>query len=338
MSSLRKLFRLPRRRASPKPSQLDRLAARLPPEGAAGLLPASDDDEAERERSLGERWAIETHRHSRAGAAPFTRSRRLAAIASSARRRAPDELAEALQGLLPWELPALLDELGTRSDLSPAGLVKTARALAKRASDLPTLAGAIGVLRPGVGAEDLPLLFLASRSPALSGICALCLEGLPAEQIDPSLLEAARGSLGLARALLLERLGARQLEGAGDPEPWIAEALTLAAAIDDPLERVWAAIPLLEAAPIQSLLEKDPEVALPVAHCLEAVARGGWNGGPGPGLGRLPGAIQAALALLAAAGISDEARSLAAQAVVDARPIPGGPVRREAEKTLAATR
>src|SRR5690606_41712959 len=77
-----------------------------------------------------------------------------------------------------------------------------------------------------------------------------------------------------------------------------AKLLRSAAEVSDPLDRAWAAVPLLEAVDVPALLEADPSLAEAVVLCLEANDRGGWRGGPGPGRARLPGSQPAADALL----------------------------------------
>ncbi|HEY0839833.1 MAG TPA: hypothetical protein VGD74_06580, partial [Vulgatibacter sp.] len=184
--------------------------------------------------------------------------------------------------------------------------------------------------------QDRALLLEAGRSPALAGVCALALEKLPAA--DAALLDLAAAGAGLARSLALERLALRHLENPAPFAPLVPRALALAAGIEDPLERAWAAVPLLEAARADERLASEPALAAPVLACLEAVSRGGWNGGPGPGLARLPGAVRTAQALIGSESIDESVRLAAASAVLDARPMPAGAVRLAAEKLLARVR
>lgn len=325
-----------RRRRGPTahagPPLLPRLEARLPPDGGPGLLPPEDLEEAAVEKRLGDRWAAELHLLGR-GAAPIGASRRLAAIAWAARRRDVDELGEAVDGLAPWDLPDLMEALLARTDVPVKPLAETARGLAARASDYPALAAAVALIAPDVHDSDRMLLFLAGRSPALAGVCALAVEKLPAS--DAALLDLAAAGAGLSRSLALERLALRHLEDPAPFAPLVPRALALAAAIEDPLERAWAAVPLLEAAKIDERVGAEPELAAPALACLEAVSRGGWNGGPGPGLARLPGAVRTARALIESESIDEGVRRAAALAVVDARPMPTGAVRTSAERHLA---
>jgi len=314
---------------------LPRIASRVPADGAPGLLPAADPTEAEEEERLGARFAAELHRLSRGDPSWLGQGRRLAAIASAARRRSAAELEEALRGVPPWELGDLAHAVASRKDLTAEALAETARALAKRARDFQTLAGAIAFLGKGIEGEDRELILRAGRSPALAGICALALENLPDEEADASLLELASRSEGMSRALVLERLAARHLVDPDGFTAYVPRALELAAAIEDPLVRAWGAVPLIEVARLPARLDAEPELALPAARCLEAISRGGWNGGPGPGIGRLPGATHTAEAILQLEGMDPEARRITARAVVDARPVPPGPAHAAAEKLLA---
>ncbi len=328
-----------RRRSSPKAPDaeplLHRLTARVPRDGAPGLLPSGDPAVDEEERQLAQRNAAELHLLRRGSSLWLGQSRRLAAIASSARRRDPDELREAVAGVEPWELPSLLEALAQRRDLPPSRLAEVARIAASRAADFRGLAAALALITPGVSAEDLPLLLVAGRSSVLSGVCALAIEGLPSEAIDPALLSLARITQGLGAALTLERLAIRHVEEPTLLAPLLPDALSLAAAIPDPLDRAYAAVPLLEVAG-PDLLDDHPALATSVAACLDATSRGGWNGGPGPGLGRLPNASHLAHALLIRPDLPEEARRAVAHAVLDARPIPTGPIRLAAEDLLRA--
>lgn len=336
MSLLRFLQRRRAKLGTHRVALLERIAARIPEGGAPGLLPASDAEEAAEEARLAERFAVESHRRGRQELSGIGTSRRLAAIASSARRTSAAELEEAIRGVAPWELPELLGAVEARADVPAPRLAETARKLASQAADFPTLAGALALLAPGIVLEDRALLWIAGRSPALTGTCSRSLEALPEEEIDPALLELARRTLGVGRAMALERLAVRHLVDPPGFEALAPQALELAAAIEDPLERAWAAVPLLEVAGLPALLPSRPELGHAGSLCLEAVARGGWNGGPGPGLGRLPGAIKAAEAIFSLASLPLEVRATAARAVVDARPIPSGPARETAERILAS--
>lgn len=317
--------RPPSRGAAPV---LHQLRQRIPSDGAPGLLPSSVPEVVAAEVRLGERFAAELHAWG--AREPLGLGRRAAAIADAARRRRTGELAEALDGVAPWELPALLEALEERKDLDRNALLATARTLAGEATTLEQLAGALGLLALGPAPEDLPLLEEAARCPALTGVCAVAAEPLGGE----ALLSLARVSTGLGRALALERLGLALAEDPTALAPLAPEALRLAATVEDGPARAYAAVPLLELADAAKLLAADPGLAEPIAACLEATALGGWNGGPGPGLGRLPGAIRAAEALLGGDAPA-EARARAAQAVLDAHPMPAGPVRTLAQQALA---
>lgn len=315
---------------------LTRIEARLPADGGPGLVPAADTEEAAEEKRLGDRFATELHLLGRREDRLFATARRLAAIGSAARRRDPEELREALGGVAPWELPDLLEALARRGDVPGPALAEAARRLARRAEDFPALAAAIACLSLGLREEDLALLTIAGRSPALAGVCALAMEKLPAGEVDAALVGLAEAAAGLSRSMALERLALRHLEEPAGFRDLAPRALELAASIEDPLERAWAAVPLLEAARADELLQTAPELAGAVVACLESVSRGGWNGGPGPGLARLPGASRSALATIDAASLPDDLRRRAAAAVLDARPMPTGPVRVAAEKLTGA--
>lgn len=327
------LFDFLKRRVLPRSSAtlplLASIDARIPADGAPGLLPLADPAQAEAERRLGERFAAELHAY---GAhEPAGLARRAAAVASAASRRKPRELEEALSGLSPWELPSFLEGLGARKDLQKRALAETARKLIPLATGPEVLAAAVAMLAPAVDEGDRDLLLRLGRSTALAGICAMVIEGLgPA-----ALLELARFAEGLGRALALERLGMVLAEGKSLPPTEIAEALRLAGTVEDPVVRAYGAVPLLETGDVAARLEEDPALAEAVARCLEAAARGGWNGGPGPGLGRMPGGTDAAFKLLSLEAASPEAKRLAARAVLDSHPMPAGPVRKRAEEILA---
>ncbi len=330
MSLLDFLQRRVQRRASREAALLARLGARIPVDGAPGLLPPGDPAEADAERHMGERFAAELHAYG--AREPIGLARRLAAVASAARRRKEGELAEALEGLHPWELPALLEALRARTDPPREALVATARTLAGRTGDWEVLAAALGLVGIAPAPEDLPLLERAARSVALAGVCAMSAEPLGMQ----ALLRLARVSEGLGRSLVVERIGMATADQPEELAPVAAEAIALAGTIEDPAARAYAAVPLLEVSDVSSLVAADTALAAPVAACLEAAARGGWNGGPGPGLGRLPGAIQAAEAVLASEAPL-EVRRRAAQAVLDSHPMPPGPVRTSAQNVLAGT-
>lgn len=328
MSLLDFLLRRSRRRPAAGPPLLPRLAARLPPDGGPGLLPAADDGEARAERQLGERFVAELHAWG--AREPLGLGRRATAVASALGRRRPDELEEALEGLDPWHVPALLEILDSRSDLPLRHLRPTARATAERAADLRVLAAAIGLLALAPAPEDEPLLLLAGRSEALAGVCALAAEELGL----PALLRLARVATGPARAVVLERLGLAAAERQAEWEPIAAEAIRLAGLVEDEPTRAYAAVPLLEVADARALLQADPGLAVPLVACIEATAVGGWNGGPGPGLGRLPGAIRAAEAVLGS-DLPLELRTRCARAVLSAHPMPPGPIRAAAQALAA---
>lgn len=333
MSLLEVFFGRMRRKRAQGPSAWEELRARLPDGGAPGLLPPIDPAQAEAERLLGERFANELHAW--AASEPAGLGRRVAAIVDAARRRRTDELEEALAGLHPWDLPHLLPLLEARGDLDQKALLDLARRLVQQVGDVELLAAALGLLALGPTPEDRTLLGLACRSPALAGVCAMS-----AEPLGPAvLLDLAREAEGLGRALVLERMGLAAAEGGASLDEVAIEAFELAATIEDPIVRAWAAVPLLEVVDVPALLASSQEVAErladPVAACLESSSRGGWNGGPGPGLGRSPGAIRAAQALLEREG-PEEVRRRVARAVLDAHPLPPGEARLLAERMAAA--
>ncbi|AKU91520.1 hypothetical protein [Vulgatibacter incomptus] len=337
MSLLDLLFRRRSPSKSARHGLLDRLRDRLPPGNAPGLLPSPDPAEGEEERLLGERLGIELHRHAATGRS-MGLSRRVAAVASSAQRLDPRELEEALADLEPWELPSLLEALAARRDFAPPRVAEVARRLAPLARDFRTLAGALALLSKGTREADRDLLRLAARSHALARFCADAVLALEPAEVEPALLDLASVSDGLARSLILEQLAIRHLPDGASAGPLdrAEEALRLAGAIEEPIERAYAAVPLLEVSKAVPLLGSRPELAPALASCLEAVSRGGWNGGPGPGLARLPGAMATAEALIGRQELPAADRLRAARAVVDARPIPPGPVRLAADKLLAS--
>jgi len=315
------------------PRLLARIEARLPPGGGPGLLPADAEDAAEETR-LGDRFAAQLHLLGRREDRFFAGARRLSAIASAARRADPEELREAVEGVAPWELPDLVEALAGRRDVAAPLLAETARRLIASAGDYPTLAAAIACLSLGLREDDRRTIAVAGRSPALAGVCAMALEKLP--DADDALLELAEGAAELARSMALERLALRHLEAPAGFRELAPRALELAAAIGDPLVRAWAAVPLLEAARADEWLAGAPAIVGAAVSCVEAVSRGGWNGGPGPGLARLPAASRTAMAVIDLAEAPEALRRRTASAVMDARPIPTGELRLRAERLLTA--
>lgn len=318
-----------RRRSSSVGTIAQSLSARVPPDGKAGLLPPAEPILAEAENRLGEMHAREIHVWG--ARPPGGLGRRARAVAAACARGRAGELEEALDGLLPWEAPFLLEELEERKEVSRRALASTSRKLFAEARSLETLASAICLLTPATTGEDLEPLLLFGRSPALTASCAMALEPLG----PGALLSLAGVSTGLGRALALERLGLVLVSGGQEEPGFLHEALPLAAAIEDPTERAYAAVPLLEAPGLIQALEKEPELASAVATCLDATALGGWHGGPGPGLGRLPGALSVAEWVLGAEAIEQEVREQAARAVLHAHPMPVGPILDAAQRTLA---
>src|SRR5262245_42495152 len=129
--------RLLRRPAAATPL-LPRLKARVPGDGAPGLL-----DSEEEEVRLGERWAAELHAFG--VREPLGVSRRAAAIVSAALRKSGAELGEALEGLSPWELPALLEALDRREGLARKSLAAAARERIGTAATWEAMAAAVGM-------------------------------------------------------------------------------------------------------------------------------------------------------------------------------------------------
>lgn len=297
-----------------------------PPPAPAWLEGLAHLDEAAREedREAGRALARALHGHAKPAAGL---GRREAAVIHAARRRRPAELLEALEGL-PYPAALRLGErLAARPDLDRGGLAQTARRALESAARREEALAALALLALAPSPADLPRLLEAARSaagaPAALRVAAAA--ALPRAELH-SLLAAASG---IGRALALEAyLHDRSLEAGEAPR-----LLELMAGIEDPLERAWASAPLLEAVDAAALLAEAPALGGPLVLGLEANARGGWRGGPGPGLGRLPGSIRAAEALLTGE-LAPELMDRAARAVVEAHPAPHGEVLRRAEARL----
>lgn len=257
-------------------------------------------------------------------------SRRATAAVLGSRRRRPEELEEALRGLAPWQLEPLLAVLRRRPEADRTALARCAKELAERCASEDVLAGALALLSLHPQPEDVPLLVAVGPLPTLASFAAQALRGLPADVGRPALLELTRRSSGIGRAMVIEEA----MADASDDEELAVELLRLAAEIDDPLDRVWGALPLLERVDWKGALGERPELGPALASALEASARGGWNGGPGPGLGRMPGAQRAAEALLLHPEAAEAAKRDAARAVLDSHP--GAPLalRELAQETL----
>lgn len=310
---------------------LERLRERLPPGGAPGLLPTED---AAAEAAEAQRIVRELHGH----AGPplglgLSAARRAEAVAHAGRRRRPAELAEALRGLGHVDTVALLERAIARPDLPRAPTAETARRLLRKTEELEVARGALLLLSMlGAADEDVDALRLAARLPTLAPAAARAAGSLPKAEALDALLSLVEAADGVGRALVVEEL--LRSQGADAARAHGRTLLLRVAAIDDPIDRAWAAAPLLEMVDPLPPLADDGAVAEAIARCLEATARGGWRGGPGPGLGRLPGSIRAAEAILALEG-HEPARRLAAQAVLDSHPAPAGEVYERARALIA---
>jgi hypothetical protein len=196
-----------------------------------------------------------------------------------------------------------------------------------QAHDLDVVRGALLLLSLGARAENAEVLRLAARLPALAPAAARAAASLPGGEALSALLSLVQVTDGVGRALVVEEfLRSQEAEAV---RPHGVALLRSVGEIADPLDRGWAAAPLLEIVDAPALLSgadtASADLALAMARCLEATSRGGWRGGPGPGLGRLPGSIRAAEAILSSEG-EVAARRLAARAVLDSHPAPAGKV------------
>lgn len=326
LDHLRRFLRL---RSASGGTIADSLPGRVPPCGGPGLLPQPEPALAEAEERLGERHCRELHVWG--ARPPGGLGRRARAVASAASRHKAAELEEALEGLWPWEAPFLIEELESRKEVSKKDLGQTCRALFLETGSFEVLACAIGLLTPAVEEADRERLLLFGRSPALTASCAMALEPLGTD----ALLALAGCSVGLGRAMALERLGLSMVSDPSAPLATLERALALAGEIEDPVARAYAAVPLLEVPSLPAALEGESHLVDAIASCIEATARGGWHGGPGPGLGRLPGAMGAAEKILLSGSSSREQKERVARAVLEAHPLPMGPVLQAAQKALA---
>jgi len=299
---MRWLLRLLRRQSSPSASSLPWL----------DRLPLADPGALEEDLATAREFARRLH--GRPAPAPGM-SRRVQAVLHAARRRRVDELAEAVRGLSPADAVRLADALSGRADLDRAGLDATARKLLATAPTREPALAALALLALAPTPEDRPLLLRAACSACGAPLAARAAAAMPdGRAVLDAIFEAAPG---VGRALAIEAWIRARGSAPGPDEG--ARLLGAAATIGDPLDRAWAAVPLLEAVDVPALLRADPSLAEAVVLCLEANARGGWRGGPGPGLGRLPGSLRAAEALLEGEGPA-EIRRRAARAVLDAHP------------------
>lgn len=312
MRRLLRLFRRPSPPATPGSAWIDRLPLATPEER---------DEDAAAAREFARRL------HGRLPSAPGI-SRRVQAVLHSARRRRVDELAEALRGLAPADAIRLAEAISARGGLDSEGLGSTASELLATAPTREPALAALALLSLSPLSARGPLLLRAALSALGAPLAARAAAALPdAGRWLSNIVEAAPD---VGRALAIEewvralgpKLGAEEA----------AKLLRSAAEVSDPLDRAWAAVPLLEAVDVPALLEADPSLAEAVVLCLEANARGGWRGGPGPGLGRLPGSQRAAEALLEGS-YAPAIRERTARAVLDAHPAPPTRLQRLAAST-----
>lgn len=290
-------------------------------------LGALDEEAREGDREAGRALARALHGH--AAPTPGLERRATAAI-HAARRRKPGELAEALEALPYPAALRLAERLAARRDLDRAGLGEGARRILEATPQREVALAALALLTLAPSPEDLPLLERAAHSAAGAPAAARVAAALPADEARPALLSVIRRASEIGRALAIEEN--LRAQGAGEDAPLLLE---LASAIEDPLERAWATVPLLEQIDAEALLEARPALAEALVLGIEANARGGWHGGPGPGLGRLPGAQRVALHLLRE-GVDPLLRERAARAVVEAHPAPAGELLRKAQEILRA--
>lgn len=315
---IHKLLRLFFRHPSPPPAPawLDRIE-HLDPEGR------------EEDRRAAQGLARALHGH----ALPMPAlGRREVAVLHAARRRRPAELLEAVQGLSYPAALRLAERLAPRPGLDRQGLAAAARHLVETSPEREVVLAALALLALAPTEEDLPLLERVARSATGAPAAMRVATAIPALR-RPALLSLVKASSGIGRALALEELLRR-----GAPVPEEAPALlSLLAEVEDPLERAWGSVPLLEAVDVPSLLAENPSLAETVVLALEANARGGWRGGPGPGLGRLLGSIRAAEALLEGE-FPDDLRKRSARAVIEAHPAPAGKAVRLAQAFIERER
>jgi hypothetical protein len=315
---MRRLFRLFRRTSSATGPEIPWLER----------LPVGDPSAREEELGAAREIARRLHAHPR----PVPGfSRRMQAVLHAARRRRADELAEAVRGLDLALAFRLAEALAPRADLDREGLSQAARKLAASSPNREETLAALALLSLSPSLEDLPLLERAALSPCGAPAAARAASALPDPR--PALATIVRRATGLGRALAIEELLRARGEDLDAEEG--ARLLGDAAGIADPLDRAWASAPLLEALDAPALLRADPSLVEAVILCLESNARGGWRGGPGPGLGRLGGSIRAAEAILE--GEWDrEIRERTARAVLDAHPAPAGKLLRLATSLSGA--
>jgi len=315
---MRRLFRLLRRPSSATGPGIPWLER----------LPIEDPSEREEELGIAREIARGLHAHPR----PVPGfSRRMQAVIHAARRRRADELAEALRGLDLALAFRLAEALASRAELDREGLSQAARKLAVTSPDREEALAALALLSLRPAPEDLPLLERAALSPCGAPAAARAASALPEPRA--ALESIVRRSTGLGRALAIEEL-LRARGGGLDVEEG-ARLLRDTAEIADPLDRAWASAPLLEALDVPALLRADPSLVEGVILCLESNARGGWRGGPGPGLGRLGGSIRAAEAILEGEW-EEGVRERTARAVLDAHPAPAGKLLRLAASLSGA--
>lgn len=303
---MRMLLRLFSRRAGPPaaPPWIERL----------GKLDAA---EAEEDREAARALARALHGH--AQIAPGL-GRREEAVIHASRRRRPEELREAIRGLDCPSALALAKRLEGRRALDRGGLGEAAQRVVETSPLRDEALAALALLTLSPSSVALSLLEKAALS-ALGAPAAMRVATAQPETSRPALHALLEIAPGIGRALALEEyLRARKVEPGEAPL-----LFELMSGIEDPLERGWASAPLFEEADAAVLLEENPSLAQAVVLGLEANARGGWRGGPGPGLGRLPGSIRAAEALLRGEYPS-EFKERAARAVVEAHPAPLGDI------------
>ncbi|HLV60542.1 MAG TPA: hypothetical protein VKY51_03980 [Fredinandcohnia sp.] len=290
-------------------------------------LDAQDEAARAEDREAARQIARAMHGHA---LPPAGLERRATAATHAARRRRPDELAEAIEGLpYPWAL-RLAERLAARPGLDRAGLGETARRVVLETPGRDAALAALALLSLAPSPADVDLLERAARSAVGAPAAARVAGALPGDAGRSALLAVIRRAEGVGRALAIEeRLRSRP------PGDDAALLLELTAGIDDPLDRAWAAVPLLEAIDPDALLANRPDLAEALARAVESTARGGWHGGPGPGLGRLPGSQRAALCLLRGE-VEAALRTRVARAVVEAHPAAAGEVLRLADQVLAA--
>lgn len=278
-------------------------------------------DRADPEEAAGEALARALHGH--AAPMPNLRRREVAAF-HAARRRKWRELAEAIEGLPYPAALRLAEALGARADLDREGLVASARRILSRTPEGEMALAALALLALSPSPDDLPLLLRAATKAPGAPAAARVVAALPEETARPALRELIGRAAGIGRTLAIEEF----LRGRapGDEAPFLLGAT---AEVEDPLARAWGSVPLLETEEVAALAEEAAHHEALIL-CLEANARGGWRGGPGPGLGRLPGSLRVAERLLDLA--SDERRERIARALLEAHPAPPETLRQKARE------